>query len=234
MINATSELDYLYRGLRALVGFRARAALAWLRYGHVVRAKVIKAYLDKYPEGKLHLGSTRVLPGFLNSQILGEVPIDITRRLPFPDASFVLIYSSHLVEHIHRLQFHRFLKESRRILKPGGVHLIATPSVEKIARMLYGPDSEARAILLEAGRKFYPEGYNTPGQQVNLTMRAYGHRHLYDLSFMKEAGRTAGFASVEMIENTQLPDPYLSDYVKSSKKQRWYVETETFLLRAPG
>ncbi len=234
MINASCEIDYLYRGLRALVGFRSKTALAWLRHGHFVRARAIRSYLDAHPDGKLHLGSTNSLPGFLNSQIMGAVPIDVVRPLPLPDRSFVLIYSSHLVEHLHRLQFFDFLAESRRVLKPGGLHLIATPSAEKIARTLYGPDSPEKSTLLEAGARFYPEPFHTPAHQLNLTMRAYGHRFLYDLAFMREAGRAAGFASVESIDNFDLPDAHLSEYVGSRKSKRWYCETETYVFRVPG
>ena len=233
MINARSELDYLYRGLRALVGFRSRTALAWLRHGHLVRARAIRAYLAGHPDGKLHLGSTEELPGFLNSQIMDAVPIDVTRPLPFPDASFVLIYSSHLVEHLHRLQFERFLVEGRRILKPGGLHIMATPSAEKIARTVYGPDTPEKAMLMEAGARFYPEPFHGPGQQLNLTMRAFGHRFLYDLAFMREAGRAAGYDSVESIDNFALPDPHLAAYVRGKKPPRWNAETETFVFRAP-
>jgi SAM-dependent methyltransferase len=215
------------------VGFRARCALAWLRRGHVVRARAIRDYLAGCSEPKLHLAATKELDGFLNSQVLGDVPIDITRPLPLPDASFVLIYSSHLVEHIQRLQFLDFLRESRRVLRSGGRHIIATPSAERVARTVYGPDGPEKSALLDHGVRFYPEGFNTPGQQLNLTMRAFGHRYLYDLAYMRQAGLAAGFARVETIDNFSLPDVALAAYVRSSKSPRWSVETETFVLTAP-
>jgi len=232
MINATSEINFLYRGARALAGFRARSYLAWLRHGHVVQRRAISSYTRSHPDGKLHLGASQPLEGWLNSQILGHVPIDITRRLPLPDNSFTMIYSSHLVEHIQRLQFERFLAESLRTLKPGGLHIVATPSVEKISRTLYGPDSEAKAMLMEAGNRFYPEPFHSEAQQINLTMRAFGHRFLYDLSCMRAAGLSAGFTSVECIDNFELPDPHLTAYV-AKKPPRWNAETETFVFRAP-
>ncbi len=234
MINATSELNFLYRGLRALVGFRARAAVSWLRHGHVVRARAIRAYLADHPDGKVHLGASHPLDGWLNSQILGAVPIDITRPLPFPDNSLVMIYSSHLVEHVHRRQFEKFLDECVRVLKPGGVHIAATPSIEKIAKTIYGPDSPEKDMLMESGARFYPEPFHTESQQINVTMRAFGHRFLYDTAFMKEAGRAAGFAEVETIDNFELPDAPLNNYVRDKKPPRWNAETETFLFRAPS
>jgi len=232
MINATSELNFLYRGARALAGFRARVALAWMRHGHLVRRRAISAYTQSHHDGKLHIGASQPLDGWLNSQILGRVPIDIARRLPLPDSSFVMIYSSHLVEHIHRLQFERFLADSLRVLKPGGLHIVATPSVEKIARTLYGPDSGAKTMLMEAGTRFYPEPFHSEAQQINLTMRAFGHRFLYDIACMRAAGQAAGFASVDCIDNFELPDPHLKAYI-AKKPPRWNAETETFVFRAP-
>jgi len=132
MINATSELNFLYRGLRSHLGFRLRALVAYMFYGHIIRRIKIKKYLDQHAVRKLHLGSSCEVEGFLNSQILGHVPIDITKILPFPRETFDLVYSSHLVEHIHRKQFYKFLREVRRILRPGGIHVIATPSLTKI------------------------------------------------------------------------------------------------------
>ena len=233
MINATSEFHFLYRGFRALIGFRMRTAFAWIRYGHFVRAKAIRNYLVAHSNAKLQLGGSYPLEDFLNSQITGVVPIDITTRLPLPDTSFTLIYSSHLVEHVHRLQFTDFLVESLRILKPGGIHIIATPSIEKIARTIYGPDSPDKDMLMGSGARFYPEPFHTEAHQLNLTMRAFGHRFLYDLAFMREAGLAAGFVSIEKIDSLDPPDPVLAKYVRKRKPTRWNAETETFVFHAP-
>ena len=76
---------------------------------------------------KLHLSSNYKINGFLNSQILGKVPIDITKKLPFKSNSLDLIYSSHLVEHIHYKQTVYFINECFRVLKNNGKLIIATP-----------------------------------------------------------------------------------------------------------
>ncbi len=233
MINASSELNFLYRGLRSLVKFRLQAAIAWVRHGHIVRRRAIESYLAAHPVRKLHLGASQELDGFLNSQVLGAVPIDITGRLPLPDRSFDLFYSSHLVEHIHRRQFLDFLTDCRRVLKPGGINIVATPSAEKIARTVYGPDGPDKDMLMEAGARFYPEDFHTPAHQLNLTMRAFGHRFLYDLEFMRKAGHAAGYEEVERVDNLSPPDPVLGDYIRAHKPPRWNIETETFVFRAP-
>jgi len=233
MINAANEADYLWRGLRALIGFRLAAAKASLVYGHFIRHYSIQKYLAKHSVRKLHLGATQQVPGFLNSQITGAVPIDICGTLPFPDASFDLIYSSHLVEHIHRKEFLAFLSETLRVLRPGGRHLFATPSLARIADLLYSHDPakhDAKAALLADGARFFDDGFFTVCHQFNLTMRAFGHRFLYDLDFVREAGLRAGYRSVRLIDNFAVGDEALDAYLARSKSPRWAAETETFEL----
>ncbi len=47
--------------------------------------------------------------------------------LPFEDASFDGIHSSHVIEHLHPPQAHEFLCEVDRVLKPGGVFCLRSP-----------------------------------------------------------------------------------------------------------
>lgn len=231
MINAVSELDYLYRGLRALVGFRLQTAKAWLRYGHFVRARDIADYLRTHSVAKVHLGATHDLPGFLNSQVCGRVPIDLASPLPFPDRSIDLLYSSHVVEHLHRRQFRSFLAECKRVLKPGGICIVATPSLGKLIRVLYGDDANARATLLERGRRHSWEDFHTPGQQINITMRAFGHRWLYDADYMVATGLALGFGEIRVIDNMNLPDSELAAYIRGRKPPAWDLETETYVFK---
>jgi|GEM_PF-4522783 len=92
VIDANSELDFIWRNLRSYLGFKLRVWRNWLRHGHVVRKRAIARYLADSDAPRLHLAATYPVPGFLNSQILGPAPIDITTRLPFPDGVLTLIY----------------------------------------------------------------------------------------------------------------------------------------------
>lgn len=60
---------------------------------------------------------------------------DGRRPLPFDDASFQVVYHSHLLEHLDRDDAPGFLAECYRLLKPGGVLRVAVPDLEAIARL---------------------------------------------------------------------------------------------------
>lgn len=59
---------------------------------------------------------------------------DLRRSIPFADASFDGVYSSHFLEHLPRRLAPRFLAECRRVLVPGGVLRLVVPDLEQLAR----------------------------------------------------------------------------------------------------
>jgi ubiquinone/menaquinone biosynthesis C-methylase UbiE len=52
-------------------------------------------------------------------------------RLPHPDNSVDVIYSSHMLEHLDRSQANRFMREALRVLIPGGILRLAVPDLKK-------------------------------------------------------------------------------------------------------
>ena len=59
---------------------------------------------------------------------------DLTTGLPYPDFSFDVVYSSHVIEHLTLPQLRDFLAECHRVLKPGGILRLVFPDLEEIAR----------------------------------------------------------------------------------------------------
>jgi predicted SAM-dependent methyltransferase len=230
MILARNEFDFVWFAFRGWAKFAVLKTLNYARNGHFIRRAVIKKYLDSHDERKLHLASTEPLAGFLNSQILGSAPIDITTRMPLPDQSFDLVYSSHLVEHIHRAQFSAFLDECHRILKPGGRNIIATPGLESMCKTIYGPNRADGQLLLERSAQYYGEKKQTGAHFFNLEFRDFGHRFLYDTELITAMADAAGYASVNQVENFALPDEAICEYLKSKKPPRWDVLTQTYVL----
>src|SRR5207247_3363331 len=44
------------------------------------------------------------------------------------------VYHSHVIEHLDRQAAPAFVREIRRVLKPGGIHRVAVPDLEKSCR----------------------------------------------------------------------------------------------------
>jgi len=65
----------------------------------------------------------------------GVEPFDIRRPLPYPDGSFDVVYSSHVLEHLTPDGGGQFLREQFRVLKSGGICRIAVPDLEEICRI---------------------------------------------------------------------------------------------------
>jgi predicted SAM-dependent methyltransferase len=91
---------------------------------------------------RLNLGSgERPLPGFVNVDTLPDAPdvdvvADVTEPLPFADASAELLYAVHLLEHVATDRVPGVLADWRRVLRPGGVAMIAVPDLDTIARIM--------------------------------------------------------------------------------------------------
>jgi len=62
------------------------------------------------------------------------IQIDVAKKLPFPDNSIDLAYSSHMLEHLNTEEGYNFLKECFRCMKSKAVIRISVPDVEKIIK----------------------------------------------------------------------------------------------------
>src|SRR5438046_457333 len=60
---------------------------------------------------------------------------DVSHALPFDDGTFDAVYHSHVLEHLRRDRALPFVRECRRVLRPGGVLRLAIPNLEAIARL---------------------------------------------------------------------------------------------------
>lgn len=60
---------------------------------------------------------------------------DLTKKIPYEDGTFDVVYHSHVLEHFPKQKAPRFLSDCYRVLKPGGVIRVAVPDLESIARL---------------------------------------------------------------------------------------------------
>lgn len=113
-----------------LVGALRRAARAARR----ADARIVRRHLAQTRDPKLHLGcGAHVLEGWLNADRVprraGVLRLDATRPFPFPADTFAYVYSEHMIGSLPFDGALAMLRESCRVLVPGGKVRIATPDL---------------------------------------------------------------------------------------------------------
>jgi predicted SAM-dependent methyltransferase len=110
---------------------------------------------------------------------------DLTRDLPFVNASVDFVFCSHVLEHLSRQQSIHLLQEAHRILQSSGVIRVGVPDLERAVDLYRA--GNAREML---DRYFFRSDAGRLAQ----------HRYLYDFPLLEEALREAGFSHVERRE----------------------------------
>lgn len=91
----------------------------------------MKNYLNLGCGRRFHPAWTNVDFTAMGDEVIGY---NLTQGIPFPDASFDVVYHSHLLEHLPKNAAEPFLKECYRILRPQGILRVVVPDLEQIAR----------------------------------------------------------------------------------------------------
>jgi len=198
--------------------------------GRLRRRRQIDTYLRTHDERKLQLGAAdKPLPGWLNTDLhdYGRpeiVYLDARRPFPLPDASFDTVYSEHMLEHLTYADGQRCLRESFRVLRPGGTIRVATPSLERLAK-LYDGGHVGEDYVRWAVDTLGPETHAPlAGVAINNFFRSWGHRFIYDPQTLRHALTEAGFVDIEERPVGEL-ERHLAEHPE-------FNEYETFVLEA--
>lgn len=155
--------------------------------------------LQSNGELKLNLGcGPNIRQGWVNIDLGSRdaLHLDLREPLPFPSNAASIIYSEHVFEHLAYPDESRgLLRESFRVLRPGGIFSVGVPDGEYVLRSYVSRDEEYFKKCREQG--WYPPGGTTAMHQVNFHFRqGTEHKYSYDYETLAEELRGAGFVAV--------------------------------------
>jgi predicted SAM-dependent methyltransferase len=153
---------------------------------------------------------------------------DAAKGLPLSDGSVSVLYSSHMLEHLDRQEASLFLKEARRVLRPGGIIRLAVPDLKKQVQQ-YIDTADADAFI-DATHLCQPRP-RTMIQRLSIVLVGNRrHQWMYDGPSLCRLLLAHGFVEAEIMApgetKIQAPGP-LDLYERLS--QSVYVEAENGL-----
>lgn len=89
-------------------------------------------YLNLGCGNHYHLAWNNLDFGARGTEVIGH---NLLQGVPFADNTFDAVYHSHVLEHFVAEDGQRFMSESYRVLKPGGVLRVAVPDLEQIVQV---------------------------------------------------------------------------------------------------
>jgi predicted SAM-dependent methyltransferase len=132
----------------------------------------------------------------------GVIYLDAGRPFPLPAETFDFVFSEHQIEHITLPKGRTMLRECFRILRPGGVVRIATPSLEAMVSLCGDELTETQRHYIETVTDTcVPNaGLYRGAVLVNNMFRNWGHRFIYDRATLRQIMEEVGFIDVTFCE----------------------------------
>jgi predicted SAM-dependent methyltransferase len=178
---------------------------------------IVDKYMSSHDVKKLQIGAGDVnLPDWLNTDIevhAGQVYLDAAAHYPFADNTFHYVFAEQLIEHLTFDQGQVFLKESLRVLEPGGRIRLATPNLLSIIH-LFDPKKtpmQQKLMDFQVTQNHLSRIPDEETANLNLFVRAWGHQFLYDPKSLHAALTAAGFKDLKDVKLDKSDDPQLKD-----------------------
>ncbi|MET4118624.1 SAM-dependent methyltransferase [Bradyrhizobium sp. JR1.5] len=125
---------------------------------------------------------------------------DIVRGLPIGDQTASGVYASHVLEHLSRSDVETALRNTYRMLRPGGIFRLIVPDLESRARLylskLDSGTNDANDWFMTAAHLGLFKGPSTITEKVSRTFGGSLHLWMWDFPSMQEQLRRAGFVKI--------------------------------------
>ena len=151
---------------------------------------------------------------------------DIIKGLPVPDTSADGVYASHVLEHLSLEDMRAALRNTLRILKPGGVFRLIVPDLRErakryVARVEADPDDAEAAPWFVADIEMGEAGsLSGLPRRLRGAMSFARHHWMWDYPSMKRELEAAGFVQVRPSKFGDAEDP---KFAEVEQKDRYFT-----------
>jgi len=135
----------------------------WSIYLQLKESKMLKPFVPLFVRGE-RLKRLKSLQDNI-------VVHNLARGIPFDSDSVDVVYHSHMLEHLDRDVALGFFIEAKRVLKPGGIHRIVVPDLEKVCRAYIAHISSCDENPLKSGNH---ESYIATLLEQSVRREAHG------------------------------------------------------------
>jgi predicted SAM-dependent methyltransferase len=179
--------------------------------------KIIDDYMKSEPVKRLQVGAGNFnMKGWLNTDIEpgpGQVYLDAGAPFPFPDKTFKYVHAEQLIEHLTYQQAQVFVRESFRVLVPGGRIRLSTPNL----LLLIGLFNKTKTPMQKKLLDYQIRANGLPATPLpetawfNQLVRSWGHQFIYDPESLRKTLEEPGFKSVTLVKDGVSDAPDLQD-----------------------
>lgn len=194
-------------------------SIFWTFWAKHLTTRINLVINNRNPSRYLEIGSgTEKIPGFETLDIVPgrrvDYVLDCTKKLPFRDQAFDVIYASHVLEHVPWYMAQPTLNEWVRILKSGGQLEVWVPDAVKICKAFVDAELfQNNYIHLDGWYRFNPE--KDPCVWAAGRTYTYGdgrgnpkspnwHRSLFSARYLKLIMKRAGLENISDLTREEI------------------------------
>lgn len=140
--------------------------------------------------------------GWIDTDIIWRAPhyLDLTKPWPVPAGSVHLVYADNVIEHFDLHTARVVLRNMYDAVAPGGVIRLATPDVERTARMYLDGGDRAQRHLARHRSRGHVAVHNCDLLRLTYVIAEHYKGYCFDFSALSAEVESAGFVKVHREE----------------------------------